>query len=54
MAKSAFTKLANLLSRRAWSMTEAELQEEFRKLNSEARNVSDTNDEYRAGRLKDI
>lgn len=35
-------------------MKETELREEFRKLSSEARNVSDTNDEYRAGLLEDI
>lgn len=54
MAKSAFTKLANFLSREARSMTESELREEFKKLISEARNVSGANDEHRAGLLADI
>lgn len=54
MAKSTFTKLANFLSRGARSMTESELREEFRKLSSEARNVSDANEEYRLGLLEDI
>ena len=35
-------------------MTKSELQEEFKKLTSEARKVSETNDEYRAGLLADI
>lgn len=35
-------------------MTETELREEFRKLSSEARNVSDANEEYRLGLLEDI
>lgn len=35
-------------------MTKRELQEEFKKLKSEARTVSETNDEYRAGLLADI
>lgn len=35
-------------------MTETELREEFRKLSSEARNVSNANEEYRAGLLEDI
>lgn len=54
LAKSAFTKLANFLSREAQSMTESELREEFKKLTSEARYVSGANDEYRAGLLADI
>lgn len=54
LAKSTFTKLANFLSRGARSMTETELREEFRKLSSEARNVSDANEEYRLGLLEDI
>lgn len=35
-------------------MTKRELQEEFKKLKLEARTVSETNDEYRAGLLADI
>ena len=35
-------------------MTKSELQEEFKKLTSEARKVSETNYEYRAGLLADI
>lgn len=53
MAKSAFTKQANFLSRGARHMTEVELQEEFKKLTTEARDVSGTN-EYRAGILADM
>lgn len=54
LAKSTFTKQANFLSRVAKHMTKRELQEEFKKLKSEARTVSETNDEYRAGLLADI
>ncbi|XP_055768950.1 uncharacterized protein LOC129844827 [Salvelinus fontinalis] len=54
LAKSAFTKQANFLSRGAKHMTKSELREEFKKLTSEARKVSETNDEYRAGLLADI
>ncbi|GAA6100468.1 uncharacterized protein LOC106583987 [Tachysurus ichikawai] len=35
-------------------MTKSELKEEFKKLTSEARKVSETNDEYRTGLLADI
>ncbi len=54
LAKSTFTKLANFLSRGAQSMTETELREDFRKLSSKARIVSDANEEYRLGLLEDI
>lgn len=35
-------------------MTKSELQEEFKKLTSEAKKVGETNNEYRAGLLADI
>lgn len=35
-------------------MTKSELQEQFRKLTAQAKNVSETNDEYKAGLLADI
>ncbi len=54
LAKSAFTKLANYLSRGARSMVENELREEFRRLTLEARRVSEGNDDYRVGLLADI
>lgn len=54
MAKSAFTELANFLSRGAQSTAEIELQEEFKKPTAEARNVSEANDEYRGGLLADV
>lgn len=54
LAKSAFTKQANFLSSGVKYMTRSDLQEEFKKLLSEARNVSNTNEEYRAGLLADI
>lgn len=51
LAKSAFTKQANYLSKAADGMIKDELQEEFSKLSSLARYVSDSNDDYRAGLL---
>jgi len=48
LAKRAFTKQEN--SRGAQHMTKSELGEEFKKLTSEVRKVSETNDEYRADR----
>ena len=54
LAKRVFTKQANFLSRGAKHMTKRELQEEFKKLTPEARTVSETNDDYRAGLLADI
>ncbi len=53
LAKSAFTKQANYLSKAADGMIKDELQEEFSKLSSLARYVSDANDDYRAGLLAD-
>lgn len=53
LAKTAFTKQANYLSRAADDMIKHELQEEFSKLSSLARNVSNANDEYEAGLLAD-
>lgn len=53
LTKAAFTKQANYLSRAADGMIKHELQEEFSKLSSLARNVSDANDDYRAGLLAD-
>lgn len=49
VAKSCFTKQANYLSRKASTLTESELREEFSKLSSDARKVIEANDEYRAG-----
>lgn len=54
MAKSSFTKQANFLSRKASNMTEMELREEFKKLTSDARHVSDSNDDYKAGLLAEM
>ena len=54
MAKSTFTKQANFLGRAAENMTRSELQEEFKKLTSHARNVSETNDDYETGLLAEI
>lgn len=54
LTKAAFTKQANYLSRSADSIIKRDLQEEFSKLNSLARHVSDVNDDYRAGLLADI
>lgn len=54
LAKIAFTKQANYLSRAADSMVKHELQEEYSKLNFLARCVSIANEEYRAGLLADI
>lgn len=51
LAKSAFTKQANYLSKAAAGMIKHELQEEFSKLSSLARNVSDANEDYAAGLL---
>ncbi len=53
LAKSAFTKQANYLSKGANGMIKDELQEEFRKLSSLARYVSGANDDYMAGLLAD-
>lgn len=53
LAKSTFTKQANYLNKAADGMIKHELQEEFSKLSSLARNVSDANDDYRAGLLAD-
>lgn len=54
LAKSAFTKQANYLSRAADVMIKQELQEEFCKLSGLARRVSEANDDYRTGLLVDI
>ena len=54
LAKSAFTKHANFLSRAAGNMTRSELQEEFKKLMSHVRNVSESNDDYNTGLLADL
>ncbi|XP_067280641.1 uncharacterized protein [Pseudorasbora parva] len=51
VAKSPFTKQANYLSKAAAEMIKHELQEEFSKLSSLARNVSDANEDYAAGLL---
>jgi len=51
LAKSAFTKQANYLSKAANEMIKDELQEEFSKLSSLARHVSDANEDYRSGLL---
>lgn len=40
--KSSFTKQANFLCREAHRLLESELKDEFKKLSSEARNVSET------------
>lgn len=51
LAKSAFTRQANYLSKAAAGMIKHELQEEFSKLSSLARSVGDSNDDYAAGLL---
>lgn len=53
LAKTAFTKQANYLSRAANSMIEHKLQVKFSKLSSLARHVSDENEEYTADLLAD-
>ena len=50
-AISAFTKQANYLSKAADGLVKHQLLEEFYKLSSLARCVSDANDDYRAGLL---
>ena len=54
LAKSAFTKHANFLSRAAGNMTKCELQEEFKKLMSHVKNVSESNDDYNTSLLADL
>ena len=54
VAKCAFTKHGNFLSRAAGNMTRSELQEEFKKLMSHARSVSESNDDYNTGLLADL
>ncbi len=53
-AKSSFTKQANFLCRESHRLIESELKEEFKKLSSEARNVFEMNDDYKAGLLAEI
>lgn len=49
LAKIAFIKHANYISREAKHMVESELREEFKQLVSEARKVFETNEDYRIG-----
>ena len=49
-----YTKYANFLGRAAGNMTRSELQEEFKKLTSHARSVSESNDDYNTGLLADL
>lgn len=54
LAKSAFTKQANYLNKASDGMIKHELLEEFSKLSSLARHVSDANEDYRARLLAEV
>uniref|UniRef100_A0A1A8UKK0 Golgi autoantigen, golgin subfamily a, 3 n=1 Tax=Nothobranchius furzeri TaxID=105023 RepID=A0A1A8UKK0_NOTFU len=54
MAKSTFTKAANSLTREVKNMMKGELQEEFKKLTCAARQLCESNDDYKAGLLADL
>lgn len=54
VAKSAFTKAANFITRGVQNLTKGELLEEFDRLTCEARKLCDANDDYRAGLLADL
>lgn len=54
LAKTAFTKAVNFLTRAAQSMAKTELQEEFKKLTCEARRLGEANDDYKAGLIADL
>lgn len=54
LAKSALTKQANYLSKDAGNMAKRVLQEEFNKLSSLSRQVSNANEDYRTGLQADL
>lgn len=53
-AKVNLTKQANFLSREAYSMTESELKEEFKKFSADTRKVFEANNDYRTGLLAEV
>lgn len=53
-ARTAFTKQANYLSKAVGNMVKNVLQEEFNKVRSLARQVSDANEDYRTGVHADL
>lgn len=53
-ARTAFTKQANYLSKALGNLAKNALQEEFNKLRSLARQVSDANEDYRTGVQADL
>lgn len=54
IAKSCFTRRANYLTRKADTLYETELREEYTKLSADARRVIETNDDVRTGLLAEI